>query len=192
MLTSIPSFIHTLIAALTLLYLLVLVIAWWLLVGVLLDVTSGRALWSVGARYWTVLLAHIPTAGTSLGWYKPAGKSGTVREEELKRCRWRLHTGDKVKQHKATKSCCTTFSSPLCWSMFSRTLGSTYCMLEAVATSPMKEIRLHVVWCIYPFKNNIIFYHKYTRALFWASLIIKLLSFNYPIIQHVHPHTTNL
>lgn len=67
MLTSIPSFIHTLTASLTLLYLLVLVIAWWLLVGVLLDVTSGRALWSVGARYWTVLLAHIPTAGTSLG-----------------------------------------------------------------------------------------------------------------------------
>lgn len=52
---------------LTLLYLLVLVIAGWLVVGILLYVTSGRALWSVGARYWTILLAHIPTTRTSLG-----------------------------------------------------------------------------------------------------------------------------
>lgn len=51
---------------LTLLYLLVLVVGGWLLVGKGLYVPSGRALWSVGARYWTVLLAHIPTTGTCL------------------------------------------------------------------------------------------------------------------------------
>lgn len=52
--------------SLTLLYLLVLVIARWLLVGIRLYVTSGRALRSVGAGYWTVLLAHIPATGTCL------------------------------------------------------------------------------------------------------------------------------
>lgn len=50
---------------LTLLYLLVLVIARWLL-GIRLYVTSGRALRSVGAGYWTVLLAHIPATRTRL------------------------------------------------------------------------------------------------------------------------------
>lgn len=50
----------------TLLYLLVLVVAGWLLVGKGLYVPSGRALWSVGAGYWTILLAHIPTTGTRL------------------------------------------------------------------------------------------------------------------------------
>lgn len=58
-----PTQTHTL----TLLYLLVLVVARWLLVRVLLYVTRGWALWSVGARYRTVLLAHVATAGTSLG-----------------------------------------------------------------------------------------------------------------------------
>lgn len=67
---------------LTLLYLLVLVVAGWLLVGILLYVTSGRALWSVGARYWTVLLAHITTTGTSLRWHKPAGQSGRQNIEK--------------------------------------------------------------------------------------------------------------
>lgn len=58
----------------TLLYLLVLVVAGWLLVGKGLYVPSGRALGSVGAGYWTVLLTHIPTTGTRLWWYKPAGQ----------------------------------------------------------------------------------------------------------------------
>ena len=66
---------------LTLLYLLVLVIAGRLLVGILLYVTRGRALRSVGAGYWTVL-ANVSTTGTSLGRHKPAGQSGREKTEK--------------------------------------------------------------------------------------------------------------
>lgn len=69
---------------LTLLYLLVLVIAWWLLVGIRLYVTRGGALGSVGAWYWTVLLAHIPATGPGLGRHKPTGQSrGQKREGDV-------------------------------------------------------------------------------------------------------------
>ncbi len=85
--TSVISCMHmaastTDVFTLTLLYLLVLVIAGWLRVGILLDVTSGRALRSVGAGYWTVLLAHVTTTGTTLGRHKPAGQSGREKGEE--------------------------------------------------------------------------------------------------------------
>lgn len=70
------------VCTLTLLYLLVLVIAGWLLVGIWLYVARGRALWSVGAGYWTVLLAHVPATGTSLGRHKPAGQSGGRNREK--------------------------------------------------------------------------------------------------------------
>lgn len=46
------------------LYLLVLVVAGWLLMRVLLYVTWCRALRSVGTGYGTVLLTQVPTTGT--------------------------------------------------------------------------------------------------------------------------------
>lgn len=56
-----------------LLYLLVLVVAWRLLMGILLlDEAWGRALRSVWTGDWTVLLAHVPSTGASLGGHKAA------------------------------------------------------------------------------------------------------------------------
>lgn len=65
-------------------HLLVLVVAGWLLMGVLLYVTWCRALRSVGAGHRTVLLTYVPTTGTRLRSHKPAGYNEEQQTENWK------------------------------------------------------------------------------------------------------------